>query len=61
MEKLDAVLAGRAVVVSDGELDALGDRLRDENSPRADLFFRGTRTVPNPRRMGVLDAWILSL
>jgi hypothetical protein len=53
--------AGAAPVVSDGELDALSAHFRDDDSLEASVYFMETSTVPNAKRVGVQDAWILRL
>ena len=53
MDKLNAMRNGQSVIVSDAELDEI---------EKADWnMVKQLRTVPNPSRCGILDAYIAEL
>lgn len=52
---------GERPVISHQELDLLGDHFQASDSADASHYFNASRTIHNPNRVGVLDAFVLYL
>ena len=52
---------GERPVISEPELDLLGAHFQSDDGLDADRYFRDSRTIHNPNRVGILDAFVLYL
>lgn len=60
LSKWEDIKQGQRVIISDESLDALIDELhaRPTEDPDAMLFFGNFVSIPNPKRVGIRDAYI---
>lgn len=61
LAKWDELKRGEQVIASDETLDALSAYFTDHDGPDADRYFRYCASVPNPKRVGIRDQYIVWL
>lgn len=61
LHKFEQMKTGQTVITNDTELNLLSDYFVEHDGPDADLYFANCASVPNHKRVGILDqyvAWI---
>ena len=61
LAKWEEMKAGKRVIASDHTLDALDEHFKNNDGPEADLYCGSVASLPNPKRVGVLDEYIVWL
>lgn len=60
LDKWSKAVNGQRPIISHRELDALSDHFQvSEDQEAATLYFKHSRTIPNPNRVGTLDTFVL--
>jgi hypothetical protein len=61
LAKWQRAKAGERPVISEQELNLLGDHFQQDDGEDASHYFKDSRTIHNPDRVGILDAYVLYL